>query len=385
MSNANHSPALALIQQLQQRIEGTRPAAGPLTAGVPVRNYICPERFAREQQLFRYLPLILGHESQLSKPGDVLVQDWLDLPLITIRDEAGEIATFMNVCRHRGMRLVQGEGKTELRSLVCPYHRWTYGLDGALRNIPLQESFGNLDPADLGLVRLPTEVRHGMIWVLATLDAEMNLEDHLQGLGADLETFGCGELKLGRQHVREIHCNWKLIQDAFLDGYHVTRLHKNTVGGFFPDSLVETDCIGRHIRSAVARNEIFETVGLPPEQLNLRTHATFSYSVFPNAVLIMHPEYTSIISLYPKAPDRTIFAHSMLSPDPIETEDQREHFQHSFQLIDQGVFQGEDIYVSEGIQRGLDSGTNEQLTFGGFESAAVKFHELLEEALLSGL
>jgi phenylpropionate dioxygenase-like ring-hydroxylating dioxygenase large terminal subunit len=183
------------------------------------------------------------------------------------------------------------------------------------------------------------------------------------------------------QNVRTIDCNWKLVQDAFLDGYHVTRLHKNTVGAFFLDAVAESDLVGDHIRSAVARNEIEEAVDLPAEKLDLRYHTTFSYTVFPNAVLIFHPDYTSIISLFPQSPDRTVFAHTMLTPQSPASEEERAHFHRSFELIDQGVFQAEDIFVSEGAQKGMRSGANSDLLFGGLEESAVWFHEIIEREL----
>lgn len=369
-----------LVQKLAARMAGDAPGPDAMTAHVPVLAYTSEDQLAREREaLFQRRPLIIGHDTQIPETGDALVFDWLGLPLVTMRDKTGAVGTFMNVCRHRGMRLVQDEGQQQLRSLVCPYHNWTYGLDGALRNIPRNESFVDLDLNQLNLVAIPTEVRHGLIWV--QLEGTLNLDDHLAGLGTDLEIFDMSTLHFCQQNVRSIDCNWKLVQDAFLDGYHVTRLHKNTVGPFFPDSVAESDNLGDHIRSAVARNEITQAIGQPPEALDLRHMATFSYTVFPNAVLIFHPEYTSIISLFPLTPEKTIFAHTMLTPAPPDSPQERDHFLRSFELIDGGVFQAEDIFVSEGAQRGMRSGANTHLLFGGLEESAVRFHAIIEREL----
>ena len=377
-----HCAPVTLVQKLAARTAGTANGPAPCHKRIPVSTYTDQAQFERERQrLFLARPLIIGHETQIPDAGDAIVHDWLGLPLITVRDKSGHIGTFMNVCRHRGMRLVQEQGQTSLRSLVCPYHQWTYGLDGALRNIPRSESFTDIDMAELGLVALPTELRNGLIWLQVEGASGMNLEQHLAGLDQDLDIFQVADYSFCQQHVRTINCNWKLVQDAFLDGYHVTRLHKNTVGPFFPDAVAESDLLGDHVRSAVARNEIAEAVGQPPEKLDLRHHVTFSYTVFPNAVLIFHPEYTSIISLFPQSPDQTIFAHTMLTPNPPESAEQRDHFSRSFELIDQGVFQAEDIFVSEGAQRGMRSGANSDLLFGGLEEAASVFHEIIEREL----
>ena len=263
---------------------------------------------------------------------------------------------------------------------ASPYHQWTYGLDGRLRNIPRRETFTELDADSLGLVAIPTAVRNGLVWIQA--EGEMDIDGHLAGLGRDFDYFRLGQFHYCQRSVRTVEANWKLIQDAFLDGYHVTRLHKNTVGAFFPDALAESEFVGDHIRNGVARNEIEEAAGLGPTELgDIKRLVTFSYTTFPNAVLVFQPDYTSIISLFPQATDRTVFVHIMLTPQPPESDEQRDHFQRSFKLIDQGVFAAEDVFVAVGAQRGLSSGANKHLLFGGLEEAAVRFHQLIDRLL----
>ena len=372
-----------LLSALAERVVGSRPGPEACAHWVPVAHYTAGDRFDAERDaLFMRMPQIVAHGSQLPDPGDTLAYDWLGLPLLTMRAEDGRLGTFMNVCRHRGMRLVGENGFHQLRRLVCPYHAWTYSLDGCLQRVPRPESFSDFDPAEHGLVSLPTEERHGIVWVKATPGEPMDLDGHLAGLGADLELFEFPQARFFRQSIKRVPCNWKLIQDAFLDGYHVVRLHRNTVGPFFPDAMAESDRVGRHIRNAVARNEIAESVELGADRLDLRHHATYSYTLFPNSVLIMHPDYNSIISLFPQAPDETVFVHSMLvPPDALDDEQLRAHYDRSFRLIDEGVFEAEDLHVCIEAQRGFASGANESLLFGGLESAAAEFHGMLGEVL----
>ena len=371
-----------LVERLAARFNGELAGPAPCARRVPVSNYCDPARFGLERErIFWRLPQIVAHGSQIPNAGDVIVHDWMGLPLLTMRDQEGRVGTFMNVCRHRGMRLLKDEGQYQLKSLICPYHTWTYGLDGALRNIPRMESFVDVDPAEHGLVALPTEERHGMIWVQATPGEPMDLDGHLQDIGADFELFGSSDHHFFTQSIKRVPANWKLIQDAFLDGYHVIRLHKNTVGPFFPDAVAESDRVGRHIRSAVARNEIEETRDLAPEDFDLRHHATYSYTLFPNSILVMHPDYNSILTLFPQAADETIFVHSMLVPEWPLSDARRAHYERSFKLIDGGVFEAEDLHVCIEAQRGFASGANESLLFGGLEEAAADFHDYVEEAL----
>ena len=375
----SHPHPTTMVQNLAQRYADKQDDTPVLTERIPVSHYTDQARFERErEQLLLKRPLVLGHETQIPNAGDAIVQDWLGLPIITVRDKGGSINSFLNVCRHRGMRLVQEQGQTCVRSFVCPYHQWTYGLDGALRNVPRNESFLDLDSTNLGLVSLPTAVRNGMIWLQPSPGSIMDIDKHLAGLDQDLDYFRLADYHYCQHSVREVPANWKLIQDAFLDGYHVVRLHKDTVGPFFPDGLTESDNIGDHIRSAVARNEITEAAGLAPEDMgDLRHYASFSYSTFPNAVLVLHPEYISIISLFPQAADKTIFMHSMLTPKAAINDKERDHFKRSFELIDAGVFAAEDLFVAKGAQLGMASGANDCLMFGGLEEAAIRFHGLI--------
>jgi len=300
---------------------------------------------------------------------------------VTARDDTGAIGTFLNVCRHRNTRLVAEEGSHRLGAFVCPYHHWSYALDGRLKSIPRENCFLGLDRESLGLVAVPTEVRHGLIWILPDPGAAMDLDAHLAGLDEDFDGFRLREATFFRRSVRRIACNWKLMQDAFLDGYPVVRLHRKTVGKFFPDGLSVSELEGEHVRSAVGRREIFEALELPASQWQLRHHATFSYTVFPNSVFVMHPDYTSHIALYPSGPDETVFVHSMLVLEPVRHEARRAHYDRSFDLIDRGVFAAEDIAVGVSAQKGIRSGANTTLLAGADEAALRLFHEALNAAL----
>lgn len=370
------------MERLVDRVSGK--ASGPLPClhRIPAELYTDDEHFEKEWQgLFSNRPVLLCHESELKEPGDALVHDHLRLPLITLKDKTGRIATYMNVCRHRGMRLLQNSGFNNLRSLVCPYHQWTYGLDGKLRNVPCEKDFDGIDKAELGLVELPTEVRHGLVWLQTTPKGSMDLSHHLSGLGADFDAFGVSDSYAYKNNTRELKCNWKLIHDAFLDGYHVVRLHKNTVGPFFPDNLAVSENLGLHTRSAVGRNEMLDAPALPRSEWNARTLCTFSYTVFPNAVVVMHPDYISLVTLFPKSADRTVLSHTMLLAEEPTTDKARAHFDKSFELIDQGVFQAEDFFVCEQSQIGMASGANRELILGANELSVKQFHDTIENEL----
>lgn len=346
--------------------------------------YLDDERFAREQaRLFRRFPLCLGPADQLSEPGSVMAREICGVPVLMTRTREGAVKVLLNVCRHRGARLVVEENEPCRRqSLVCPYHGWAYRLDGSLAGVPRAEAFPTLDKHLTGLRELSSVVRHGMIW--AMLDPAASLPDmasFLNGVDGDLEAAGLGGHRFYRQSVSRRATNWKLIVEAFLEIYHVTRLHAGTIGPFFADAVSVSDPLGPHIRFLAARDRTKEIRDLPPERWTLAEHGTLVHYVFPNTILIHHPDYLSHLGLFPIAPGETLFVHSMLTPYLPADDKSETHWARSFDLIDRGVFSGEDLPICEQIQRGLASGANDRLIVGRLEQNLKRFHASLDHAL----
>ena len=377
-------------QDLFERLlaELDRPASpdwqAPGTALDP-RIYYDSERFTAERdRLFRRLPLCLGHAGQFAAPGAMLALDLCGTPVLIARGADGELRVFLNVCRHRGARLVTQEGELcRRRKLVCPYHAWTYGLDGSLTGVPCAEAFPDLDRHSLGLRQLPSTVRHGLIWAMLdpAADASLDIDSYLGEVDGDLDALGLARHHFYRQHAVRRASNWKLIVDAFLEVYHVRRLHSATLGSFFADSVSVSEAVGRHIRFLAARDCTAEIRDLPPERWSPQRHATLVHFVFPNSIFVYHPDYISHLGMYPENPDETLFVHTMLVPEQPTSEKAEEHWRRSFELIDARVFNSEDLVVCEQVQRGLRSGANEALILGRLEQNLCRFHASLDAAL----
>ena len=361
----------------------SRRAEPPLNEGdvarIPVEHYTSREvRDAEIERLFRPLPLIVGHASELL-PGHVLAHDEVGVPMLLTRDADGCFRAFLNVCRHRGMRLVDaGTPATPRASIVCRYHGWTYRLEGSLRHRPHAESFDSCATGDDRLVALPAEERHGLLWVVPTPGASIDLGAFLAGLDDELPFYGIDRLRVFRAVRAEVAANWKLIVDAFLEAYHIRVLHKETIYPFFVDGLTAAQRFGPHIQSLVARRAAEpwanEGAPLPADMAALCELATPSHVIFPNTITIFHPDYLSLITLYPAGPEMLSWTHRMLIPEDRATPDWTPHWEKTFRLIEEGVFQKEDIACAIGIQRGLRSGANRELTAGRAEQAIGWFH-----------
>lgn len=345
---------------------------------VAAAAYTDPARHLAEQQrIFAHVPLVIAPSALLPEPNMAVAHDGFGKPLLVTRDKAGEAHVFLNVCRHRGTRLVEGGEIVCGGRLVCPYHAWSYALDGTLVGLPRTDAFPGLDKADYGLKRLPTREAGGLIWFSFDDAADFAEAD---ALGHDFDAFGLAGLHLFRRRTHDVAANWKLIMDAFLESYHVLRLHANTIGPFFKDGVSTADTIGSHLRSAVGR-EVEAAAVRAGDWPTLRSAITFTYQMFPGTVLIVSPDYVNLMVLMPQAHDRVLVEDFMLIPEPPATEKALKHWEKSWELLDAGVFGGEDFRAAALGQEGLASGAIERLTIGAMEGGIRTFHDQVEARL----
>ena len=129
----------------------------------PVENYRSQERFDLEMELFKRLPMVYCPSAALADSGSYVARTLAGAPLLAVRGDDGVVRTFHNACRHRGMMLAEGSGRTH--TFICGYHAWAYGLDGRLKNVTGMDGFPELDMASHGLVPVHTEEHGGLVFV----------------------------------------------------------------------------------------------------------------------------------------------------------------------------------------------------------------------------
>lgn len=307
----------------------------------------------------------------------VVPHDDTGRPLLITRDNEGQAHVFLNVCRHRGTRLVEGKDVQCAKRMVCPYHAWTYKLDGKLLALPRPETFPGLNKSEHSLIELPSCETGGLIWFAPVENADFG---EAKVISADFDAFGMRELHLFRRKTHHVKGNWKLIMDAFLESYHVTRLHANTIGPFFKDGITSGDMVGPHMRSAVGRLEEMESVDLT-DMAEMRRVITFAYQLFPGTVIVPSPDYVNVMTLMPTAHNHTIVEDFMLIPEEPKSEKALAHWERSWNLLDGGVFASEDFRAAELGQQGLESGAITDLTLGTLESGIVRFDAIVQEHL----
>jgi phenylpropionate dioxygenase-like ring-hydroxylating dioxygenase large terminal subunit len=262
---------------------------------VPLRYYRDPVLFEREREVLATTPLGLLPSSQIGRPHDFVVRDVMGTSVLITRDGDGRAHAFLNYCRHRGARPASGCGSA--RRFTCPYHAWTYDSAGQLVGLPGQEGFTGLDRSTHGLVELPSEERHGFVWVVMTAGAPIDVADHLGPLDAELGRWPfAGSEHLTTRTIESL-VNWKAALEAFAENYHFAYVHAGSIIG--QNTITNTtvfDRFGPHHRLAFPSPWI--TDADPPFDSPL-DHVSLVYWVYPNLVLAVSVVGTEIIEILP--------------------------------------------------------------------------------------
>jgi phenylpropionate dioxygenase-like ring-hydroxylating dioxygenase large terminal subunit len=373
---------------LLRRLQGEdAPRPGPLGAASmhnPASAYTSPEVFVVEREvLFHGMPLLAGLSGEVAEPGSYLTVRAGDVPVVVVRQPDGSVKAFANVCRHRGATLLTAPCGEGLRKITCPYHAWTYGLDGRLRAFPGAEAgFDDIDKATHGLVELPCAEDHGLIFVRADpAGAPFTVDEALHGAEDELAEFGLESYVPIDRREREWNVNWKLVMDTFTEPYHIPWLHKDSIAPYYLFDRWLFDAFGPHPRFSGLRKSVLDEFDKPNEDdWELLAHATFQYLLVPNAVLVHQVDHIELWRLVPLAVDRTLAITSIYAPTPPVTERSRQYFVKNLDVL-LGVTNVEDFPAQEGVQRNLASGALAEVVYGKMEPALVHYHSAIHKLL----
>src|SRR5881397_2126647 len=299
---------------------------------LPQRYFVSLEIFAQEQsEIFSRNWLLVGHKGQLKKSGDFFVIEVPAPPsqgygatkesLIVVRDQKSEIRAFYNVCRHRGTRLKEDTcGHASV--IQCPYHAWTYGLDGRLIGAPHMDEAAGFDKADYSLHAVNLASWEGFIFVNLA-DALTPLEKVFAPLAGKFSHWNLPQLRSAKRIEYDVHANWKLIFENYSECYHCPGVHpalsKLTPYDSAENDLCEGPFLGGFMKInkskslTMSGNACASPVGdMDAEDF----HRVFYYSIFPNMLLSLHPDYVMVHQLWPQSPDRTrIVCDWLFHPD----------------------------------------------------------------------
>ena len=338
----------------------------------PVAHYHDVERFEQELALFKTLPIPYCPSTSLTKPGDYIAREAAKMPLIVVRGRDGQARAFKNACRHRGTELVAGKGCAG--AFVCPYHGWSYGLDGALIGIPHEDGFPDFDKLENALAEVTAIEQNGMIFVL-----QQDPKDDRTAALRMLETIP-DVLKSDQVIFAEtetvVEANWKLHLESFLEGYHIKPAHKTTFFPFGYDNVNVIEFSGPHARVTFPFRRIETLKDIAPEDYEVSDKLTYVNHLFPNVILAELSHHLSLGVIEPISVSQTKITtyHLTRSTDAAGRDKAIEAAKRDLAFVNE-TGQQEDIAMVTGIQKSLHSGANDVFTFGAFEPAIIHFHK----------
>lgn len=356
-------------------------------AGVPQRSstlnarcYTDPKFLEVEREtVFHRSWQWVCHAEKLREPGSYCVKDVLGRSIVVLRDrEEGRLRAFYNVCQHRAHELLKGEGKA--RVIVCPYHGWSYNLDGALRGAPRTDNLEGFDKGGIRLSAVQAEEFCGFVYV--NLDpGAAPLAEQSGGLAGEIGKFApdIGRLTFAHRLEFDIRSNWKNVVDNFLECYHCPVAHKDfcTLLQFDTYRVTTHGIYSSHMAKGSDRaNTAYSTEGA-----TVNDHAV--WWLWPNTCLMRYPGRGNflVMNIIPVGEDRTRETYDFFFEDPEPSEQEWEAIRYI-----EGVLQREDIDLVESVQRGMSTPAYESGRIvhdpdsGMTEHAVHHFHGLVLEA-----
>ncbi len=225
-------PELTSFERLRQDLEGIGPEAAA-TSGIPPACYADDALLPLERAaMFRRGWIGLGLADRWREAGDYSALEIGGVPLIVVRNNAGTLKALANTCRHRGSELLAGSGTC--RKIKCPFHWWTYDLDGRLKVYPRMESAKNFDPTDYGLVEFALECRDGLAFVSFD-DEPPSIDAWLGDFGEIHAPWRLADLAATRVREFDVDCNWKTFIEVFNEYYHLPAVHPDSINWLYPE------------------------------------------------------------------------------------------------------------------------------------------------------
>lgn len=351
---------------------------------IDVNEYIDSALFQQEKiELFRNYPQFVGPSCMIPEPGDYFAFDDTGIPILIVRNTEGVLKAFVNICSHRGAPLNECDhGKARKgRMFSCPYHGWSYDLDGKLIGVPFgKEGFDSIDRSVLGLRPLDVQEKHGCIFVMPNPELTFDIDQVLGGLEERLSGFGFQDhYYLG---AKQVHTNfsWKLNMDTFHEYYHFEFLHPDSIAQMAYSNISTYHQYGRNHSMGSPTLQITDLKTVPEDQWNPRSYSSYVNYIFPNVVIFVVEDHFQTWRVYPISPDRSVVYHSMFVPQAPANEEERLERDAYHQMIND-VAVTEDYGLVDKIHRGLNCGIDRKVLVGRNEPGVQNMHRQLHEVL----
>jgi phenylpropionate dioxygenase-like ring-hydroxylating dioxygenase large terminal subunit len=351
-------------------------------------TYSNPELFELEYEaLFLRRWQLVGHVNDVPQVGDFVTHDIGRDNIFVVRGKDEQLRAFKNVCRHRASRVLEGSGTCK-GVIRCPYHGWTYQLDGSLMAIPRDENFEGVDKESHGLHEVELEQYRGLLFVRLKGDGP-SVAEHFGDTGRYFDMYGVADYVQCLQTTTQIwDCNWKVAWDNYLENYHIAIGHPGL------SRLVKISDVGTTLTSGVSYGEFDlrskpSNVAAEREYQEMVEHAQaripeeirnkwVQFGFAPNLGIDLYPELLDIFQLIPLAHDKTMIRASYYGhrdPTPEEEELRR------LNILVNAPINDEDKLLCARVQQGLQTHGYTPGPLSYMEMDIYHFHEMIREQI----
>jgi Rieske 2Fe-2S family protein len=355
---------------------------------LPAWAYRSPEFHAAERrEIFCKQWLLVGHASQLREPGDYVSMTIAGEPVAVVRDGDGGLHAFSNVCRHRAARVLDGAGNCG-KAMRCPYHGWTYGLDGSLLAVPEKTGFPGFDKDENGLWPLRCGVLAGFVFVSLSPDPPP-IDEHFGALQEWLAPYRTERLVCYDTGTAVLPINWKNSIDNYLEGYHIPVGHPGLLRlldykRYLVEASPATVSIARSpMRDKASKNwqeRLYQRLVRPMPGLRSpeRDEWNFVYA-YPGMTFNLYPDQIDFWVNYPLDERRTWTQWTTFGPP--ETAGRRDRLVRRLNNRINTLVQHEDNDLTGRVQEGLGSSLYRAGILGARENGVKHFHDLVRASI----
>jgi len=323
---------------------------------MPAAVYTSKAFLAAEiKQIFKQEWFCAGRASSLAKSGDYQTFELAEQPIVVIRGKNGELQAFSNVCLHRMSTLLDGRGNT--KSIVCPYHAWTYNLDGSLRGAPAMQANKSFCKEELQLPSVRCEEWLGWIMVCLNPDAAP-VSNQLADVEALVSDYGMENYIETFYETHVWDTNWKVLAENFMESYHLPVCHAGTIGGLSKlDEMVCPEGLPSFNYHTILKDESLSIAMAHADNTRMegeRRRTTYLLAIYPSLLITLTPGYFWYLSLHPEGVGKVqIQFGGGMSPEHSADPEAKEHFDQLKALLDD--VNVEDRGCTEKVYRGLCS------------------------------
>ena len=274
---------IAIARRILELVEKDEPEYGEESWETDIGRFVDKERFELEKQkFFLERPQLIAYSADIPDPDTYYTTEIAGRPIILTRDKAGRAHAFLNACRHRGVKLAEGCGHA--KGFSCPYHGWTYGIDGELLSVPSRMAFEESQLRNRNLIELPLAEKMGLILVHPQPGGAIDFDEFMGPLGEFLSDFNFDKLRFVAEYRAPAQINWKHAVDGGVEGYHVPFLHPETVGPLTLKQFLHLD-FGMHQTLISPQKDIVNLKGVPESEWPDFPPFGLTHAVFPNTVI----------------------------------------------------------------------------------------------------